>query len=72
MSLYPLSASQKDKSLSADGQWQLIRCLTIAGSCGGAGPEVVYLSLCPAREVCASTAGSDIDTVLYVRWRLPR
>ena len=38
------------------------------GSCGGAGPEVVYTYRSAlAREVCASTAGSDIDTVLYVR-----
>ena len=44
------------------------------GSCGGAGPEVVYTYRSAlAREVCASTAGSDIDTVLYVRGgRLPR
>ena len=40
-----------------------------AGSCGGdLAPEVVYAVVVPqAGEICVSTTGSAIDTVLYVR-----
>ena len=38
------------------------------GSCGGAGPEDAYVaSFDEAGTVCISTAGSDFDTLLYVR-----
>jgi Cys-rich repeat protein len=39
-----------------------------AGTCGGAGPEAVYaLRLDQDTLVCATTAGSAADTVVYVR-----
>ena len=37
------------------------------GSCGGNGAEVVYQLAAGLGEVCLSTAGSLIDTALYVR-----
>ncbi len=39
-----------------------------AGSCGGDGPEAVYLLSVPFQTpLCATTANSEFDTVLYVR-----